>query len=97
MEELLYIQELYDYYKTLLTDKQKVYFEEYYFNDLSLSEISENYNVSRNAVSRQLNIVKEKLNEFEGKLKLRNKRIVLEDIIKDIKDKEIIKSIKEII
>ena len=32
---------LYDYYGELLTDKQRLYFEDYYFNDLSLQEIAD--------------------------------------------------------
>ena len=30
---------LYDYYGELLTSKQQLYFEDYYFNNLSLKEI----------------------------------------------------------
>ena len=50
MEEIVYYSELYDLYKKLLTDKQQEYFEEYYFNNLSLSEISNDFDISRNAV-----------------------------------------------
>ena len=46
MEKFVYLNNLYDCYKELLTDKQKMYFEDYYFNNLSLSEIAENYDVS---------------------------------------------------
>ena len=35
-EELI---ELYDVYCNLLTDKQREYFEEYYFDDLSILEV----------------------------------------------------------
>ena len=40
MDERLYLINLYDYYGDLLTQKQKDYFEEYYFNNLTLLEIS---------------------------------------------------------
>ena len=70
MKDINRIIILYDYYEELLTDKQKRYFVDYYFNDLSLSEMSENYNVSRNAISKQLNDVVEKLETYESKLKL---------------------------
>ena len=33
---------LYDLYQALLTDKQKEYFESYYFDNFSITEISEN-------------------------------------------------------
>ncbi len=50
MDKKLYLINLYDYYGSLLTDKQQSYFENYYFNDYSLGEIAENDNVSRNEV-----------------------------------------------
>lgn len=70
MEKRLYLNLLYDYYKELFTIKQQEYFEDYYYNNLSLSEIAENNNVSRNAVHNQLKIVETKLNEFEQVLGL---------------------------
>ncbi len=96
MDERTYITILYDFYGELLTDKQKEYFEEYYFNNLSLSEISGNYNVSRNAVHKIIKNVEDKLIEFEDKLKLYEKNKVLEDIIDDIKDENIKKRLEEI-
>jgi len=54
MEETIHLNNLYDYYKELLTEKQKQYFEDYYQNNLTLSEIAENNNISRNAVHKQL-------------------------------------------
>ena len=70
MDELNYLTSLYDYYKNLLTDKQRSYFEDYYFDNLLLDEIAENNNVSKNAVSKSLIEVKEKLFEYERALNL---------------------------
>ena len=70
MEETIYLCALYDYYKNLLTEKQQHYFEDYYFDNLSLSEISENYNISRNAISKQLINIKDKLYDYEKVLNL---------------------------
>ena len=70
MDELNYLTCLYDYYKNLLTDKQRNYFEDYYFDNLLLDEIAENNNVSKNAVSKSLIEVKEKLFEYERALNL---------------------------
>ena len=89
MEDLFYFNELYDLYGKLLTDKQQEYFEEYYFNNLSFSEIAENCDVSRNAVFKQLNITKSKLIEYEEKLELMKKRKLIEEIITIEKDIEI--------
>ena len=45
---------LYDFYGELLNDKQREYFEDYYFNNLSLGEISENTGLSRNAMHKNI-------------------------------------------
>ncbi|MDE6472905.1 MAG: hypothetical protein K2K73_00625, partial [Ureaplasma sp.] len=37
LKSRLKILNLFDLYKDFLTDKQKLYFEDYYFNDMSLS------------------------------------------------------------
>ena len=95
MEEFIYYNELYDLYGKLLTDKQQEYFENYYFNNLSLSEMAENYGISRNAIHKQLKIVIDKLNDYEDKLGLNKKLKVLDSIIKEIKDEKIRKSIEE--
>lgn len=50
IEQTLRINQLYDYYGKLLTDKQQAYLEDYYRNDLSLQEIAQFYGVSRQAV-----------------------------------------------
>ena len=70
LEEVVYLNELYDIYGDLLTDKQKEYFENYYFNNLSLGELADNYNISRNAIYKQINITVDKLKFYEEKLKL---------------------------
>ena len=81
MEELVYYSDLYDLYKNLLTDKQRGYFEDYYFKNLSLSEISQNYGVSRNAVHNQVKIVKDLLDQYEEKLMLKEKFDKIEELI----------------
>lgn len=96
MEEFIYYNELYDLYGKLLTDKQQEYFENYYFNNLSLSEMADNYGISRNAIHKQLKIVIDKLNDYEDKLGLNKKLKALDLIIKEIKDEKISKSIEEI-
>ncbi len=81
MDKTIYYNNLYDYYGELLTDKQKSYYEDYYFNDLSLAEIAENNDVSRNAVHNQLKIAIEKLEYYEKILKLYEKRLKILEII----------------
>ena len=81
MDELVYYNELFDYYGELLTEKQKEYFKFYYFDNLSLSEIAEENNVSRNAVSKTLKEVKEKLDYYENILNLYSNKNKIKEII----------------
>lgn len=94
LEEGIYLNSLYDYYSELLTEKQKLYFEEYYFNNLTLAEISENYKVSRNAVHKNIKETTLKLLEYEEKLKLYEKACNLRKIIEKL-DQNIKEQIEE--
>ena len=97
MDKEIYLSGLYDYYGALLTDKQREYFEDYYFNNLSFSEMAENYEVSRNAIFKQIHIVTDKLEEYERILKLHEKRKKLEEIIKNCDNSELKNSLEELI
>ena len=61
MEEQVYLAHLYDYYFKLLTSKECTYFADYYFNNLTLQEMSDKYHVSRNAIHKELNSAVKKL------------------------------------
>ncbi|VEH37981.1 putative DNA-binding protein [Fusobacterium varium] len=50
LDEFLEVSTLLDYYKNLLSDKQREYLINHFEEDLSLSEIAKNNNVSRQAV-----------------------------------------------
>ena len=88
---------LFDYYGDLLSDSQKNYFESYYFDNLSLSEIGENYNVSRNAVSKDLKLASEKLNNYEEKLKIISRDDKLRKLASKIEDNDLKEKIMNII
>ena len=96
MDNRIYLINLYDYYGDLLTEKQKLYFEDYYFNNYSLQEISENYGVSRNAIFKQIKEVVNKLSNYEEKLELYAKSVKIKAIISDFDDK-IKREIEELI
>lgn len=78
-----YILNLYDFYHNLLTLKQQEYFESYYYMDLSLSEIAQSFNLSRNAIFDQIKKVEEKLLNYEERLKLYQKYIKIKEVVKD--------------
>lgn len=91
MDKEIYFGILFDYYGELLTDKQKQYFEDYYFQNLSLSEISENENISRNAVHTQIKYAEKKLEFYEEKLHLYENgekiRLLIQNMEPAIKEK----------
>ncbi len=68
LENKLYYNKLFDCYGSLFTNSQREYFVSYFHDDLSLSEISENLNVSRAGISKQLKVIKEALDNYEDKL-----------------------------
>ena len=96
MDKEIYLSGLYDYYGELLTDKQKNYFESYYFNNLSLAEIAENCNTSRNSIHKQIKDTENKLLYYEDKLGLCRKSLEIMEIIKDLDD-DIKEQIEELI
>ena len=97
MKELVYYTMLYDIYGSLLTDKQKEYFEDYYFKNLSLSELATKYNISRNAIHKQLKETIKRLENYEDNLRLAKKNEMLETIIETISDEEIKRKLQEVI
>jgi len=97
MNEEVELVILYDYYSKLLTPRQCEYFESYYFDNLSLSEISENYGVSKNAVHKTLKTIKEELNKYEAKLELYKKSKSIKKIISQIDDEKIKKSLQDLV
>ena len=78
LEKSIYINELYDLYGSLLTKKQQEIIELYYCDDLSLSEISEQLEVSRNAVYDCLKKGVKQLENYEKELNLYQRKEELE-------------------
>lgn len=96
MEGVLYYTELFDFYGTLLTEKQQDYFKDYYFNNLSLSEIAENHGITRNAIHNQLREVKEKLEYYEKNLQLVDKQEKVKKIYLELTDERAKKELKNL-
>jgi predicted DNA-binding protein YlxM (UPF0122 family) len=70
LDKVLKMGLLFDFYGALLTAKQRQCFEMHYLNDLSLSEIAEQFTVSRQAVHDILRRAEQTLGEYECKLGL---------------------------
>jgi predicted DNA-binding protein YlxM (UPF0122 family) len=94
LDETIYLQALYDHYGVLLTKKQQAYFEAYYNKDYSITELSENNDVSRNAVFDQLKRVEKKLHDYERKLQLLKKSNKRDEIIKNILKEDLDEALK---
>lgn len=64
------INYLFDFYQSLLTEKQKSYMSLYYLDDYSLGEIADEYDISRQAVYDNIKRTEAMLEEYEMKLLL---------------------------
>lgn len=70
MKKNLGVSDLIDVYGELLTDKQRDMLELYYNDDLSLSEIAEHYDITRQGVHDSIKRGEESLREYERVLGL---------------------------
>ncbi len=65
LERRILLSRLYDLYGPLLTERQRRVYEMHELDDLSLSEISDELDISRQGVSDQLARARERLEELE--------------------------------
>lgn len=84
MEEKVKISILNELYGALLSEKQQIFIEDYFNNDLSLSEIAENNNITRQAVRDIIKKGENKLLNYEEKLGFMNKLTVQEKKIEKV-------------
>lgn len=96
MENRDYLIILYDYYGELLSEDNRKYFEDYYFDNLSLGEIAENSGISRNAVHKHIKTCESKLIFYEEKLKLNLRDNKLNKLLDKIGDKELRQELEDI-
>lgn len=75
MEEKVRISMLWQIYGKLLTEKQYEMIDDYYNNDLSLSELAENHDITRQAVRDNIKKGENKLFELEEKLRYYEKDV----------------------
>ena len=79
---------LFDYYGELLTEKQQEFFKDYYFDNLTLQEIADNNDISKNAVHKTINAINTKLEYYEEKLRLYDKSQKIKELISDLSDEK---------
>ena len=81
MDKNVKVSMLLDIYGKLLTEKQYFLLDDYYNQDLSLSEIAENEGITRQAVRDNLKKGENKLFEYEEKLGIMKKTLLQEEKI----------------
>lgn len=100
MDKNIKISMLLELYGKLLTEKQFDITDLYYNQNLSLSEIADELDVTRQAIRKSLIEAEKNLCEFESKLGLLAKTFQrqekVEKIVSKLKDKELIKLIEEL-
>ena len=84
MEKHVEISMLCQIYGKMLTEKQYEFINDYYNNDLSLSEIAENSNITRQAVRDVIKKGENKLFELEEKLSFMKRMLNQEKQIQQI-------------
>lgn len=75
---------LYDFYGDILTDRQKEFYDLYYNEDLSLSEIAENYGISRQGVRDVIVRAEATLTELEDKTGIIRRFHVMQDQLAEL-------------
>ncbi len=97
MDNREYITALYEIYKELLNEKEKNYFEYYYFEDYSMQEIADLYLVSKAYASKLLNKINDKIINYEKILKINDRNSKITNLLNNIKDDDLKSKIEELL
>lgn len=87
IDDVIQTSLLYDFYGSLLTDRQRKVMELYYGENLSLSEIAAEFSISRQGVHDALKNAGRALHEYEQKLGLVDKFQQSREAIGDIDER----------
>ncbi len=103
LEKTTRMNYLYDFYHSLLTEKQQSYMALYYLDDFSLGEIAEEYHVSRQAVYDNIKRTEAMLEEYEEKLllfeKFQQRSMYIEKLkeeVSSVKNEKVLEIIAEL-
>lgn len=86
LDDFLKYSILFSYYGELFSKKQKEYLELYLEENSSLSEIAEEYNVTRQAVFDNIKRGFKQLDEYENKLGIFNREKEMKKKLEKLKD-----------
>ena len=77
---------LFDFYESLLTEKQRTILAYYYHDDFSLGEIASEFNISRQAVYDNIRRTEQALETYERKLELLKKHEKREQLLGQLRN-----------
>lgn len=102
INDKIYINNLLDFYESLLTNRQLEILNLYYRKDYSMSEVAETLNISKAAISEAVRNTVAQIIKYEEKLKLFQnfqKRLTLYQNLEDLNNEiidNIVKKLKEV-
>lgn len=104
LDELVNLSMLYDFYGDLFTEHKKRVFEDYVLNDLSLSEIADELNISRQGVHDIVKRCTQELKDYEDRLSLvkkfssiKHKLTIMKELCIDIEETRNVDKILDIV
>ena len=86
-DKFIEISMLYGFYGGLLPEKQNLFLKAYYEDDCSLSEIAEQYGISRQGVHDGIKKAEKSLKDYEEKLGLVSRFLRTTDVLNEIDGK----------
>lgn len=84
MEKIVAQNLLFDFYGELLTEHQQNVYQDAVLEDMSLSEVADNYGISRQGVHDLLKRCDKSMQDYEDKLHLISKFDIIREKIKEI-------------
>ena len=96
MEKIVEQGILYDFYGELLTEHQRQIYEDAVFNDMSLSELANDYGISRQGIHDLLKRCDKMLLSYESKLHLVERFETIKEKIRQINETEDIEQVRKI-
>lgn len=86
MEKIVAQNLLFDFYGELLTEHQQNVYQDAVLEDMSLSEVADNYGISRQGVHDLLKRCDKSMQDYEDKLHLISRFDVIREKLKEIQE-----------
>ena len=100
MDRIVELGQLMDYYGPVLTERKYQLVSQYVYEDLSLREISERENISRQAVHDAVLTAESELREMEDRIGMIRRARKIQDIVRDlmkrVEDPEVLEQLDRI-